>query len=269
MFESFSRHERAAGEGRRWAASVGAAAAGYGALVVAAILLGGAAPGAPVEEEKALEVVFAPPEPEPELPPAPEPEPVPEAEPPPAAPMVSAPKHLKRKPPDPTVKPKELKAPTEISEKKPEEKDAKDFAVAAAAPGEGDASGREGGIGIPGTQVASLEPDAKPVAPRAVRRKAPVQLPESAKPPQLLPSSGAPAFPAEMKAAGKEGLVILKVVVQEDGRITQWKVLKGDEPFVSAAVAWVKNTRWQPAIAADGEKLPVFKILQIPFRLRM
>ncbi|WP_373048684.1 energy transducer TonB [Vulgatibacter sp.] len=266
MFESFSRHDRAAGERRRWAFSLGFGVFAYGGLVAGAVLLGGAAPPKPVEEEP-IEVVFAPqPEPEP-LPPPPPPEPA-APEPPPAAPMVSAPKHLKRKAPDPAQKPKKLEAPAKIADEKPEEKDAKDFAVAAAAPGEGDAAGREGGTGIPGTQVASIEPDAKPVA-RPVRRKKPVQLPENATPPKLLPASGAPTFPAEMKAQGKEGLVILKVVIDENGRIAALKLMKGDEPFVSAAIAWAKATKWQPAVAAGGEKLPVFKILQIPFRLRM
>lgn len=266
MFESFSAHERATGERRRWAISLGIGLTSYAGLVVAAVILGGAAP-APLAEQEPLEVVFAPQPPPPPPPPPPEPEPA-APEPPPAAPMVSAPKHLKRKPPDPTQKPKKLEAPAKISDEKPEEKDAKDFAVAAAAPGEGDAAGREGGTGIPGTQVASIEPDAKPVA-KPVRRKKPVQLPENAKPPKLLPSSGAPTFPAEMKAAGKEGLVILKVVIDERGRIAGVNVMKGEEPFVAAAVAWARATKWEPAVAANGEKLPVFKILQIPFRLRM
>jgi periplasmic protein TonB len=268
MFESFSGHERAAGERRRWAVSLGVAVAGYGGIVAAAVILGGAAPAQPLPEEAPIEVVFAPePAPPPLPPPPPEPEPA-APEPPPAAPMVSAPKHLKRKAPDPAQKPKKLEAPAKIADEKPEEKDAKDFAVAAAAPGEGDAAGREGGTGIPGTQVASIEPDAKPVA-KPSRRKKPVQLPENATPPKLLPASGTPAYPAEMKAAGKEGVVILKVVIDEHGRVAAVKVMRGDEPFVSAAVAWAKATKWEPAVAAGGEKLPVFKILQIPFRLRM
>lgn len=266
MFESFSAHERAAGERRRWAVSLGVAVVGWAGLVAGAVILGGAAPPAQVPEEAPIDVVFAPPpEPEP-LPPPPPPEPA-TPEPPPAAPMVSAPKHLKRKPPDPAQKPKKLEAPAKIADEKPEEKDAKDFAVAAAAPGEGDAAGREGGTGIPGTQVASIEPDAKPVA-APVRRKKPVQLPENATPPRMLAASGAPAVTAEMKASGKEGLVILKVVIDENGRVAAVNVMKGEEPFLSSAVAWAKRTRWEPAVAANGEKLPVFRILKIPFRVR-
>jgi len=267
MFESFAGKSAARGERLRWALSLGVGAAVYVGLVAAGVFLGGAATPEPVEKERPIEVVFAPPPPPPPAPAPPEPPPALQ-ESPPAPSRVAAPKHLKRKPPDPARPPRQLEAPAKIADRKPEEKDATDFAVAAAAAGEGDAAGREGGTGIPGTLVASVEPVANP-SPRQVRRRKPVQLPENATPPALLPSSGAPAFPEEMKAAGREGLVILKVVVDENGRIAAHEVMRGEEPFVSAAVAWVKQTRWKPAVAATGEALPVFKILQIPFRLRM
>ena len=119
---------------------------------------------------------------------------------------------------------------------------------------------------MPGVQVASVAPEAKPT--RKVRRR-PVQLTEDIAPPQMLPSSGAPEFPQEMKAAGKNAMVILKVVIEEDGRIRRVQVMRGEEPFVSSAIRWAKSSRWKPAVGRGGEKLPVFKILQIPFRLRM
>lgn len=230
----------------------------------------GAASGdEPNRPEEPLPVIFAsdlPPPPEPE--PVPEPEPEPVVEPPPAPPPVSAPAHIPRKKLDRPPPPKKLEAPESVPEEAAKEGDAEDFVVAAAPPGEGDPAGRAGGQAEVGT-LASLDPGQGDAPPRKRVRRKPVRLPEDAKPPRMLPESGAPSFPHEMRAAGKEGLVVLKVVIREDGRITQWQVLQGEEPFVAAAVEWVKRTRWEPAVAANGERLPVFKILRIPFRLRM
>lgn len=270
MFASLRHGQRSPGEAKRLAASWAAATLLFGGAVLALFAMDGRAETSEAPEEAPLDVIFTSDLPEPP-PPEPEPEPViePVIEEPPAPPPVAAPAHIPRKEVDtPPPPPKKLEAPEEIPEEPPKEGDAKDFAVAAAPPGEGDPAGRVGGTGEVGT-LSALEPgEAKGPPKRRVRRK-PVRLPEDARPPRMLASSGAPAFPQEMRSAGKEGLVVLKVVIREDGRITQWKVMQGEEPFLAAAIEWVKRTRWEPAIAASGEKLPVFKILRIPFRLRM
>jgi len=230
---------------------------------LAIALDGGEAPG-PNPEEEPLKVIFAS-----ELPtPEPEPEPIVEAPEPlvEAAPApVAAPAHLPRttKKPKP---PKPLEAPNEIPKEAPKEGNAEDFAVPDVPEGQGDSQGRVGGTGQSAESAAPVvEPPPPPKRPAA---RKPVHLPEDAKPPRMV-STGAPTFPSSMKAEGKEGLVILKVVIRQDGRITQWQVLQGEEPFLSAAIDWVKKTEWEPAVSANGEKLPVFKILRIPFRLRI
>ena len=76
-----------------------------------------------------------------------------------------------------------------------------------------------------------------------------------------------PEFPAEAKAAGQQGMVILKIVVTQDGRVGAVKVMRGEEPFVAAALAAVKTWRFDPALV-DGQPTPVFRILKIPFRIR-
>jgi protein TonB len=42
--------------------------------------------------------------------------------------------------------------------------------------------------------------------------------------------------------------------------------LKGDEPFVSAAVDAVKRWKYQPA-RYKGQPITVFRVIQIPFKL--
>lgn len=268
MFESLTGGAREKGDRRRWSLSLVLATIAYGGLVASAFALGGGEPK-PVEREEAIEVAFAPPpEPEPPAPPPPpEPEPVAPEPPPAAPPPVAAPEHLKRKAPDPAQKPRDLVQPEKISEEKPEEKDASEFAVAAAPPGEGDAAGREGGTGEPGTQVASIEPDAKPKGTGKPRRRKPVQLTERMTPPKQLTTTR-PSFPEAARTAGKNGEVIMKIVVDEKGSVVWARLVRGEEPFVSAAASWVRTLRFEPARDPDGLAIAVFRTLRIPFELR-
>ena len=64
-----------------------------------------------------------------------------------------------------------------------------------------------------------------------------------------------------MSIAGK---VILKIVISETGKVTKLDVMKGEEPFVSAAVAAVKTWTYKPA-TVDGAPIAVFKIVKIDF----
>lgn len=265
MFESFQKPINPRSAKRRLLTSWAAATGAFTLLTALAIAFEGEAKEATPEEEP-LQVVFASEVPKPEPPP----EPIVEKDepaPPPSPAPVAAPAHIPRtaakaRPPKP------IEAVKEIPKEAPKEGDAADFAVAAAPVGEGDPAGRVGGTGDSSRPVEAPKPAPvianKPKAPASK----PIRLPENATPPKML-TAGSPSFPAAMKSAGKEGLVILKVVIRKDGRITQWQILQGEEPFLTAALDWVKETRWEPAISADGERLPVFKILRIPFRLRI
>jgi hypothetical protein len=44
-------------------------------------------------------------------------------------------------------------------------------------------------------------------------------------------------------------------------------VLKGEEPFTSAAIAAVKQWKYEPA-RLEGQPIVVFKIVDLKFRLR-
>jgi periplasmic protein TonB len=97
--------------------------------------------------------------------------------------------------------------------------------------------------------------------------KEPINLPENATPPQASADNGQPAYPESARAQGLEGLVILKVVVREDGSVGKVDVMRGDAPFVEAAVAMVKTWHYSPALVA-GVPTSVYRIIKVPFRLR-
>ncbi|MFY1828063.1 TonB family protein [Myxococcus fulvus] len=112
---------------------------------------------------------------------------------------------------------------------------------------------------------------AKPVAARTetvrARASGPIQLPESAKPPVELSGNLQPEFPQQARAAGREGLVVLKLVVTERGEVRDVTVLRGEEPFVSAAMRAVSTWRYQPALL-EGRPISVYRVVKVPFRLR-
>ncbi|HSP79871.1 MAG TPA: TonB family protein [Myxococcaceae bacterium] len=223
--------------------------------VCALLAVGAVAAGSQVREivrEKRVDVVFRPP------PPPPPPPPVAEAPPPPPPPPPPKPK-AKPPPPPPTVAaPAALVAPKEIPDEKPPEADAEN-AVA-------EAPIAVGGTGqlIAGAIVTGL--NSVGTVGGTVRPK-PRNLPENATPPRELSSNLMPEYPAEARTKGLEGMVILKIVVEEDGSVSNVKVMRGDEPFVSAALAVVKRWRYEPALL-DGQPLRVFRIVKVPFRLK-
>jgi periplasmic protein TonB len=202
-----------------------------------------------VLKEKRVDVVFRPPPPPPApvaevKPPPPPPPPKPRAKPPPPPPTVAA--------------PAAMLAPREIPVEKPPEAD--EAHAVAAAPIAVGGTGRL----VAGALVTGV--DSAGVAGGTLRAR-PINLPEAATPPRELSSNLLPEFPADMRAKGQEGMVILKIVVEADGRVTDVKVMRGDEPFVSAALAAVRTWRYEPALV-EGQPTAVFRIVKVPFRLK-
>ncbi|MCI0570297.1 MAG: TonB family protein [Myxococcaceae bacterium] len=114
--------------------------------------------------------------------------------------------------------------------------------------------------------AASTQPAPLPEAPAAARA-GPISLPEGAIPPREEPGNAPPEFPDAARASGKEGMVVLKVVITVDGTVGDVKVMSGEEPFVSAASSAVRTWRYRPAFV-DGRAVTVYRVLKIPFRLR-
>lgn len=154
--------------------------------------------------------------------------------------------------------PAKLVEPTLIPQEKPPEAEPAELEPVEAAEG----SVSDGAEFAPAAEEATPEP-AAPVR----RVAAPIDLPEDAEPAIPVDGNTTPAFPEEARARGFEGVVILRLVVTLDGTVTSVRVLKGDEPFASAALAAVKNWRYSPA-RVDGQPVASFKTVRIPFRIR-
>lgn len=162
------------------------------------------------------------------------------------------PKHLKVKKIDKPIT-KKLVAPTEVPKIPPKEADpSQDKGVAVYgnySPSKADPLGLEGG-------VAGAETELEPI-----------RLPENAIPPQPYPDNPLPQYPLEAKIKGLNGLVILKVIIDEKGQVTKAEVLRGKEPFAAAAIAAVKHWRYRPAIY-QGKPICVYRIIKIPFKIK-
>jgi TonB family protein len=56
------------------------------------------------------------------------------------------------------------------------------------------------------------------------------------------------------------------VVILADGSVGDVQVLRGEEPFVAAALSTVKHWKYAPA-RYKGLPIAVYRIIQIPFKL--
>jgi periplasmic protein TonB len=246
----FSGYEPKRGRGKgRYLASGVTALAIYAGLGVTVFAL---AANRPPEEEPTVDVSFHEPPPS-----APAPAP-----PPPAAAATPSPPKVKtpRRPTPELTEPKRI-PDQPLPEAEPSQ---------AADPGppgpseQGSPTGVEGGTpGGTGTGPPSPVPPAPP-APRP--RSVPQNLPDGAIPAEPDGSNATPEFPEAARAKGVEGLVILKIVVSETGAVKDVQVMKGEEPFVAAALAAVKTWRYRPA-SFQGAPIAVFKIVKVPFKL--
>jgi protein TonB len=219
---------------RRMAVSTGTALALYAAAAAGIVTLVGASVAAPAARK--VQVVFRPPPPVEEAPPPPRPAP-----PPPAPKKLKVVEVAGLPPPAPLV------APPEIPLEKPAEAQPTGAPSAVAA--------SSGGAGS-GTSIGTVP-----------SRPEPVHLPEAATPPRALASNPPPDYPEEARKTGREGLVILKIVIDEQGRVTVVSVMRGEEPLTSAAVEAVSRWRYEPA-TLGGTPISIYRILRVPFRLR-
>ncbi len=204
-------------------------------------------------------------------PPPPPPEPMKLETPP------SLPKRVKPKPPPPVVAEAPspppapspaaapaaaaMLAPREVPRQAAPESDTAVAAIAVAVGGTGDGSGAGLGSG-----ARDEDESAAPVIAKA-GTSGPVNLPEDAEPPEPSEDNVQPEYPESARITGQEARVVLKIVVELDGHVGRVQVLKGEEPFVSAALAVVKSWKYQPA-TLEGAPLIVFKIVNITFSLR-
>jgi protein TonB len=167
----------------------------------------------------------------------------------PAAPVI--PKDMKVVHVDEPVVQKELAPPLEIPDSAPKEAD----------------PSRDKGVAVHGAynpkNVSPLGLEGGEVKPPVIQ---PVQLPENAVPPQPMASNIPPEYPPEARKQGLTGAVMLKVIIDMNGNVIKVEVLRGEEPFASAAVQAVKKWKYTPAYH-NNKPITVYRIIKIPFKL--
>lgn len=227
------------------------------ALVAAAVLAGATAgvvafgkSTPPVEEDEEVDVTFDR-----------QPEPPPPVAPPPPAPPPAVPPDMKVKKVSAPKKLASLEPPKKIEKVEHAEADAASDAVEV--PDDGGA-----GTGPPPVQPTPPPPPPPPPAPPPKKKTVePVNVAENDTPPLFADDNAPPGYPAEARARGVEGLVILKLGISDTGKVISIQVMKGDEPFLSAALAVAKRWKFSPARHPDGSPFAAFIIQKIPFRL--
>ncbi|MEW6435060.1 MAG: TonB family protein [Myxococcota bacterium] len=244
---------------KRFTAAVLAALAVMAAGVVLLVVLSSDKVAEAIKP-KQVDVSFRPPPPPPppaKIENAPKPPPKRAAAPKPPPPVAEPLPVAAPAPPPPAAA--AMVAPKEIPKVAAPESDTVVQAIAVAVGGTGDGSGTA--VGAPGED----ESPAPVVA--SAGTSGPVNLPEDADPPEPSEDNVAPEYPEAARTTGQEARVVLKIVVERDGHVGRIQVLKGDEPFLSAALAAVKTWTYEPA-RLDGEAIAVFKIVDLKFKLR-
>lgn len=97
-------------------------------------------------------------------------------------------------------------------------------------------------------------------------QKGPVPAGPAATPPAPAPGNAKPIYPPDARRQGLEGVVTLEVRVRETGDVEKVTVLRGDEPFASAAVSAVERWRYVPA-RRDGQPVAVVAHQNVRFQL--
>ena len=195
---------------------------------------------APVEEEEEVVVEFAPP---PEVEPEPEPEPE-VVEPPPQPAAVFRPA---------AVRP-QIVTPTEIPDEELEESDAELTEARDTGPVGGDTRGVPGGTGTgTTTQIAPAEPPPPPPEPPPARERRQVRVSmEEIRRPAIIGGPRSPEVPRAARSQGVQGVVLVRVVIDEQGRLRRYEIVRGPEIFYDAVRTWLRAIRFSPATRADG-----------------
>jgi protein TonB len=107
----------------------------------------------------------------------------------------------------------------------------------------------------------------KPKAVIPQKSNEPVRLTEDDTPPRAIVQTS-PTYPAEAKAAGIEGTVIVDYVVTEKGEVTNVKAVKGPPELFDVCVAAVKSWKFMAALTKDGKAIAASRRARFPFRIK-
>ncbi len=206
------------------------------------------------EPENILDVTLAE---EPEIEPEPEPEPEPEMEEP--------------EPAEPQPKPRgpilpELTTPVDIPDDAPEEAEPNPNNPYASADPYKFGAGQRGTAPRNTKKVVEAAP--APVAPVVKKPTGPVRVTADTIAPVPLVAP-ATEYPASAKAAGIEGTVIVKFVVDTSGNPTQVQAVRGPEGLKAACENKVKGSKFTPAkMKSTGQAVSVHRVQRCVFRLK-
>lgn len=193
----------------------------------------------------------------------PEPEPEPEEEPEPEPEAVAPAPNVPRGP----VLPK-LSTPTEVPTDVPEENNA----TAESNPygGTFDPYQYAGGQGASrGTAVVSIKTADTTPALKPKVQSGPLRVTAETNPPTEL-QKGPAAYPAEAKAAGIQGVVVVKFVVSVTGEPSDVQAVSGPPELRAACEEQVRGSRYSPATLKDsGQPVAVFKNKRCVYKLKI
>lgn len=122
--------------------------------------------------------------------------------------------------------------------------------------------------GASGTKATKVVETATPKTEKIAKNQGgPVRITADTEAPVQIAGSGA-VYPASAKAAGIEGTVIVKYVVDTSGHPTNVQSVRGPEALRSACEDSVRSLRFTPAtIKSTGAVVAVTKIKKCTFRL--
>lgn len=183
-----------------------------------------------------------PPEPEPEI----APKPKAEAPKPPPSPKVAVPKEVPKEP----LKEAEANQAQLADDSDPFQRDAK----------------LEESKPTASAEIVVTTPPPPRAAPKP-EKKVPIRVTEEVTPPVAMAGNARPEYPAEARAAGIEGIVLVKYVVTESGSVADVKVFKGPPELANVCVAAVRSWRFTPALL-EGKPVSVVRIARFPFKIR-
>jgi TonB family protein len=78
-------------------------------------------------------------------------------------------------------------------------------------------------------------------------------------------TSAPPKYPAEARAQGAEGTVVLKAVIDETGKVSGLRLVEGNAALASAAIQAVKRWSYRPYVR-DGKSQPFQTVVIVDFQ---
>ena len=75
-----------------------------------------------------------------------------------------------------------------------------------------------------------------------------------------------PVYPPEAREAGIQGIVILEIVIDAEGRVTDGKVLRSIPALDAAALAAVRQWRFEPTLL-NGQPVAIIMSVTVNFSL--